>query len=67
MVELVVRSQCNSSLRKAIDTTLDATFPVWGVIAPLFTVGLLIAAIGAGQSVGQTKMIEYAAYSAVCF
>jgi tRNA A-37 threonylcarbamoyl transferase component Bud32 len=67
MAELVVKAQCNSSLRQMTDTALNITFPIWGVMAPLFTIGLLFAAIGYVQSNNPEKAMEYLAYLAVCF
>ncbi len=66
MVELVVRSQCNSSLRRLTDITLNVTFPIWGIMAPAFTVGLLISAISSAQTGLQAKAIEFLAFCAVC-
>jgi hypothetical protein len=66
MVELVVRSQCNSSLRRLTDLTLNVTFPIWGVVAPIFTIGLLISAISSAQSNNPGKAVEYLAFCAVC-
>lgn len=66
MVELVVRSQCNSSLRRLTDVILNVTFPVWGLVAPVFTVGLLISAISSFQSGNTEKTVEYLAFCAMC-
>lgn len=66
MVELVVRSKCNSSLRQITDMALNVTFPVWGVLAPLFGVGLLISAISSAQTNNPSKSVEYLAFSTVC-
>lgn len=66
MVELVVRSQCNSSLRRLTDVILNVTFPVWGLVAPVFTVGLLISAISSIQSGNTERTVEYLAFCAMC-
>lgn len=67
MVELVVRSQCNSSLRRLTDVTLNVTFPIWGLVAPFFSIGLVISAISSAQTNNPSKAVEYLAFSAVCF
>jgi tRNA A-37 threonylcarbamoyl transferase component Bud32 len=67
VAELVVKSQCNSSLRQITDTALNITFPIWGVIAPVCTIGLAITSIGFLQAAVPDKAAEFFAYCAVCF
>lgn len=63
MAELVVRSQCNSSLRQASDSLLNLTFPLWGVMFPLCSIGITVALAGFIQSqVVQSKITEMLAY-----
>jgi tRNA A-37 threonylcarbamoyl transferase component Bud32 len=50
MAELVVRSQCKSNLRQTVETVLNITFPLWGVISPLMILAFILQFIGSAQS-----------------
>jgi serine/threonine protein kinase len=64
MAELVVRSQCRSAVRKVADASLNVTFPVWGIAAPIAVVVLLVLA---GTSLSNhAKVLELLAYAALC-
>ena len=65
MAELVVKSQCRSTLRKVINTTLNVTFPIWGIGSPIAAAILVLSIIGMFQSNGQDKIAEFAAYLAM--
>lgn len=66
MVELVVRSRCNSSLRQITDVALNVTFPIWGIVSPFLVLGLLISALSSAQTNNPAKAVEYLAFCAFC-
>lgn len=57
MAELVVRSQCRSVPRQVIETTLNVTFPLWGIVSPILSVGILLGTISMFQ-LGDMKSIS---------
>jgi serine/threonine protein kinase len=66
MAELVVRSQCKSALRQVADTTLNITFPIWGIVTPLFAVFALISLVAVLQGGQHAKLAESATYLTIC-
>jgi tRNA A-37 threonylcarbamoyl transferase component Bud32 len=66
MAELLVKGQCRSSLRRAIDAMLNFTFPVWGIAFPISAFFLIMGAIGYLQSSSFDKVGEQLAYLALC-
>lgn len=64
MAELVVKSQCRSSLRKFLDASLNLTFPIWGIGTPILSVVLVLTLVGMLQT-GQEKIAEVCAYLAM--
>jgi tRNA A-37 threonylcarbamoyl transferase component Bud32 len=69
MSDLVVKSQCNSPVRQALETTLNALFPVWGVLTPLAIVGLIMSAVGHLHECeyGEIAKLLVGAALALCF
>jgi tRNA A-37 threonylcarbamoyl transferase component Bud32 len=63
MAEIVIKAQCRSLLRRIIETMIDTTFPLWGVIWPIAAVLFFLNALGRLQS-GE-KMLEVLAPSII--
>jgi serine/threonine protein kinase len=57
MAELVVKSQCRSVPRQVLETALNVTFPLWGIVSPLLSVGIVLGSISMFQ-MGDVKSIS---------
>jgi tRNA A-37 threonylcarbamoyl transferase component Bud32 len=49
MVELVLTTQCKSSLRTMTESLLNLSFPLWGVMVPLAVLGIIAVYISCQQ------------------
>jgi len=64
MAELVVKSQCRSALRQFTEVSLNVTFPVWGIAAPIGV--LILMAMAVTSLADQSKAFEFLAYAGLC-
>jgi tRNA A-37 threonylcarbamoyl transferase component Bud32 len=63
MAELVIKSQCRSSLRQLTDATLNITFPLWGIASPIAAFFLLMGIV----SMLHTRRLEQVSELLTCF
>jgi tRNA A-37 threonylcarbamoyl transferase component Bud32 len=62
MAELSIRSRCRSPMRQAVDTLLNLTFPLWGIVSPLASVILVMIIISIVQSASYSALSSNLAY-----
>lgn len=69
MAEMIVRSQCRSVPRQVLDTTLNVTFPLWGVVSPIASVFVILQTIAMYQMGDLTKVSQAVTVSAllICY
>jgi tRNA A-37 threonylcarbamoyl transferase component Bud32 len=65
MAELTVKSECKSQLRRAADTFLNVTFPVWAVLSPIGFCAAIVQLISA-ITMHQRNVYNFYGIAAAC-
>ena len=65
MAELVVKSRCSSALRQILDTAINTTFPLWGILSPFVMLCILINSVYGIQERNVEKIFENAVAVAI--
>ncbi len=58
MAELVLKTNCHSQLRNGINNALNISFPLWGIVAPLFFVLSFPFIISLLQTSDMAKVVQ---------